>query len=96
MPSLTIHYRDEGERLLLEQAIAYVSQLRQVAQDAPAGAVLSACEQLALRQGRALLRSTLAAALEGRVAGGEQKGGPPGSARRRTPGAPRAGTRAPP
>ncbi|MSU80721.1 MAG: hypothetical protein EXS16_21865 [Gemmataceae bacterium] len=31
MPTLTIEYRDDSERLALEQAIAYVSQLRQVA-----------------------------------------------------------------
>jgi hypothetical protein len=95
MPTLTIEYRDESERLALEQAIAYVAQLRQVAQDAPDGSVLAACEQLALAEGRALLRSTLAAALEGRIGAGEQKGGPPASAPRRTPDAPRASTRAP-
>jgi hypothetical protein len=95
MPTLTIAYRDESERLALEQAIAYLAQLRQVAQDAPDGSVLDACEQLALAEGRALLRSTLAAALAGRVAVSEQKGGPPASARRRTPDAPRASTRAP-
>jgi hypothetical protein len=95
MPTLTIEYRDAAERLALEQAVAYVSQLRQLAQDAPDGSVLEACEQLALTQGRALLRSTLAAALEGRVAACEQKGGPPAFAPRRTPDAPRAPTRAP-
>ena len=94
MPTLTISYRDEGERLALEQAIAYVAQLRSVAQDAPDGTVLDACERLALADGRALLRSTLAAALEGRIASCERKGGPPASAPRRTPDAPRAGTRA--
>jgi hypothetical protein len=95
MPTLTIEYRDASERLALEQAIAYVAQLRQVAQDAPDGAVLDACEKLALADGRALLRSTLAAALEGRIAAAEQKGGLPASAPRRTPDAPRAAARAP-
>jgi hypothetical protein len=95
MPRLTIEYRDDAERLALEQAIAYVAQLRQVAQDAPDGTVLAACEQLALAQGRALLRSTLAAALEGRIASAEQKGGRPASAPRRTPDATRANTRVP-
>src|SRR3954454_16821631 len=52
MPTLTIAYRDDAERLALEQAIAYVAQLRQVAQDAPDGSVLAACEQLALAEGR--------------------------------------------
>ena len=95
MPALTIEYRDEHERLALEQAIAYIAPLRQVAMTAPDGTVLAACEQQALAGGRALLRSTLAAALDSRVAAAEQKGGPPGCARRRTPGAARADTRAP-
>ena len=94
MPALTIAYRDDAERLALEQAIAYVAHLRQIAQDAPDGTVLAACEQLALSDGRALLRSTLAAAVAGRIATAEQKGGPPGAAPRRTPDAPRARTRA--
>jgi hypothetical protein len=96
MPTLTIAYRDAAERLALEQAIAYVAQLRQVAQDAPDGSVLAAWEKLALAEGRALLRSTLAAALEGRIATAEQKGGPPAAAPRRTPGAPKADTAARP
>jgi len=94
MPTLTIEYRDASERLALEQAVAYVAQLRSVAQDAPDGAVLDACEKLVLADGRALLRSTLAAALEGRIGSAEQKGGPPAAARRRTPDAPRAATHA--
>ena len=95
MPELTIAYRDAAERFALEQAIAYVSQLHQLAQDAPDGSVLTACEQLALRDGRALLRSTLAAALEGRIAAAESKGGPHVSARARTPDAPRGGMNGP-
>jgi hypothetical protein len=94
MPTLIIEYRDAAERLALEQAIAYVTQLRSVAQDAPDGSVLDACEQLALTEGRTLLRSTLATALEGRVGSAEQKGGPPAIAPRRTPDAPRGGIRA--
>jgi hypothetical protein len=95
MPTLTIAYRDEHERLALEQAIAYLGHLRQVAQDAPDGTVLAACEQLALAEGRSLLRSTLTAALEGRIAASEQKGGPPASAPRRTPDAAGGRTNAP-
>jgi hypothetical protein len=95
MPTLTIEYRDDAERLALEQAIAYVAQLRQTALTAADGTVLAVCEQLALRDGRALLRSTLAAAVESRVAVAEQKGGPPATAPKRTPDAPRAATRAP-
>jgi hypothetical protein len=92
VPTLTIEYRDEDERLALEQAIAYVNDLRQLAVTAPAGTVMEACEELALDKGRALLRSTLAAALHSRITLAEQKGGRPGSAPRRTPDAPRAFT----
>ena len=92
MPTLTIEYCDENERLALEQAIAYVHDLRQLAVEAPAGTVLETCEGLALEKGRALLRSTLAAALQGRIAQAEQKGGAHGSAPRRTPDAPRGHT----
>jgi len=91
MPTLTIEYRDENERLALEQAIAYISDLRQLALDAPAGTVLDACEGLALDRGRALLRSTLSAALHGRIAVAEQKGGTLAPAPRRTPEAPPRG-----
>lgn len=92
MPTLTIEYHDAAERLALEQAIAYVAHLHQLAHDAPDGTVLQACEKLAVADGRALLRSTLAAALHGRIATAEQKGGPPAPAPRRTPDAPRADT----
>lgn len=93
MPTLTIEYRDHHERLALEQAIAYVAQLRQLALAAPDGTVLAACEQHVLADGRALLRSTLAAALDSRIDVAERKGGgPPASAPRRTPDAPRANT----
>jgi hypothetical protein len=90
MPTLTIEYRDDAERLALEQVLAYVAQLRQLALTAPDGTVLAACEQLALADGRAVLRSTLAAALESRVTVAEQKGGWPATAPRRTLAAPKA------
>jgi hypothetical protein len=95
MPTLTIEYRDDNERLALEQAIAYVSQLRQLALTAPDGTVLTACEQHALADGRALLRSSLAAALDSRIDAAEQKGGPLASAPPRTPDAAKANTPAP-
>lgn len=95
MITLTVTCRDDAERLAVEQALAYVRQLHQLALSAPDGTVLAACEQLALGDGRALLRSTLAAALSGRIAAAEQKGGPPASAPGRTPGAPKADTPVP-
>jgi hypothetical protein len=90
MPTLTIEYQDDAERLALEQVVAYFAQLRQTALAAPEGTVLAACEQVVLRDGRALLRSTLAAAVESRVERAEQKGGTPAAAAGRTPDAPRA------
>jgi hypothetical protein len=95
MPTLTIEYRDDRERLLLEQALGYLGHLRQVAQTAPAGTVLEACEQVALTKGRELLRTTLATSLESRLATDEQKGGPPAPAPRRTLPIPRGATPGP-
>ena len=94
MPTLTIEYQDDAERLALEQCLAYFTQLRQIALTAPDGTVMAACEQVALRDGRNLLRSTLAAALESRIALAEQKGGQPASVPRRTPDARKASTSA--
>lgn len=69
MPTLTVtlDYSTEAERLALEQVVAYLTHLRQVATDAPAGTVLDACEQVALGDGRAALRTTLEAALQARI-----------------------------
>ena len=93
MPVLTIEYQDERERLALEQVLAFFTQMRQVAQTAPNGTVLAACEQVALQDGQALLRAGLAAAVQGRIEAAEQKGGPPapGTVRADTPASPRGG-----
>jgi hypothetical protein len=98
MPVMTIEYHDEAERLGLEQAVAFFTQMRQVAETAPDGAVLAACEQVALQDGRALLRTSLASAVEARIAAAEQKGGPPASqpARAAASATPRAGVNAQP
>jgi hypothetical protein len=66
MPTLTIEYQTDAERLVLEQAVAYVRSLNQLALSAGHGTVLAACEQLALTGGRQLLRDSLAAALQAR------------------------------
>jgi hypothetical protein len=95
MITLTVACRDDAERLAVEQAIAFVRQLHHLAATAPDGAVLAACEQAALSDGRALVRDTLAAAVQRRVAAAEQKGGPPASAPKRTPPATRGGTAGP-
>jgi hypothetical protein len=67
MPALTIEYQTDAERLVLEQAIAYVRGLNELAHTAAHGTVLAVCEQLALTDGRKLLRDTLAAALQSRA-----------------------------
>jgi hypothetical protein len=67
MPTLTIEYQTDEERQILEQALAYVSALQRQAATATHGTVIAACEQLALTDGRQLLRDTLAAALQGRA-----------------------------
>lgn len=98
MPVLTIEYADEAERLGLEQAIAFFTQLRRTAQTAPDGTVLAACEQVALEKGRELLRHSLAVAVQSRVEAAQQKGGRPApvAARARTLPATKEGTGARP
>jgi len=67
MPTLSIEYQTDAERLLLEQAIAYATDLHRLALAAPDGTVLAACEDRALTAGRHLLRDSLAAALQARA-----------------------------
>lgn len=67
MPTLTIEYATDGERRMLEQAIAFVADLRTVAHSAPHGTVLDACEALALTGGRKLLRDSLGHAVQARI-----------------------------
>ena len=64
MPTLTIEYQTDAERLILEQAMAYASALRHTAATAPHGTVLAACEQLALTRGRKLVRDALAVTIQ--------------------------------
>jgi len=67
MPTLTIEYQSEAERLILEQALAFLAQMRQVAATAADGTVLAACERVALDSGRRLVRDTLASAVQDRA-----------------------------
>lgn len=67
MPTLTIEYQSEAERLILEQALAFFTQMRQVAATAADGTVLAACERVALDSGRRLVRDTLASAVQDRA-----------------------------
>ena len=80
MPLGTFEYQTAEERQAIEAAIAFVTEMRQLALAAPSGQVLAMCEQHALGQGRQLLRDTLANATQARVAHVEQKGGSHASA----------------
>ncbi len=80
MPTLTIQYETEEERAAIEQALAFVAEMRQLALTAPAGQVLDSCEDLALDAGRKLLRDTIQTAAQARIDAEEKKTPPPGSA----------------
>jgi hypothetical protein len=75
MPTGTFDYRSEAERLAIERAIAFVAEMHALAQTAPDGQVLPACEAHALDAGRDLLRSTLQQAAQARIDAAEQKKG---------------------
>lgn len=76
MPTLTIEYQTEADRLILEQAIAFLTHVKRVAATAPDGAVLAACEQVALTDGRKLVRDTLARAVQTRADAAPKKSAP--------------------
>jgi hypothetical protein len=83
MPTLTMEYETDAERMMLEQAAAYVAEMRRAGSTAAAGTVLAACEEVALSSGRRLLRDSMAAAVQARAdaqkkcrASGTKGGGP--------------------
>jgi hypothetical protein len=67
MPTLTIEYTTDAERIELERAIAYVQEMRRLGATAVHGTVLDTCETFALDAGRRLLRDNLAAAVQTRA-----------------------------
>ena len=73
MPTMTFEYHSDMERLELERAIAYVTEMRRLGATAPPGTVLAACESLALEAGRQMLRENLEAVVQAR-ADAEKKG----------------------
>jgi hypothetical protein len=87
MPSVAFEYRSEQERVAIERAVAFVSEMHSLAQTTPDGQVLHACEAHALDAGRDLLRHTLQHAAQARIDVAEKKGGPPASARAPAPSA---------
>ena len=82
MPTLTTEYATDAERLMLERAVAFLTDLRAVAHTAPRGTVIDACEALALTGGRTLLRDALGHAVQARLdAADAQKKSPVGGTR---------------
>ena len=72
MPTLTLEYATDADRLALERPIAFVTDLRRLADTAPEGTVLDACEALAVRD-------SLTAAVQARAdAADAPKKGPAG------------------
>ena len=67
MPTLTIEYTTESERLQLERMVAYVREMNTLGLTAAPGTVLDACESFALDRGRTLIRDQLAAAVQVRA-----------------------------
>lgn len=67
MPTLTIEYHTDAERLDLERVIAYAVEMRELGRNAAHGTVLDACETFALTAGRAMLRDNLAAVAQARA-----------------------------
>ena len=81
MPSVIFEYRSEQERVAIERAVAFVSEMHSLAQATPDGQVLHACEGHALDAGRKLLRDVLQTAAQDRIDSAEKKGGTPAPAR---------------
>jgi hypothetical protein len=81
MPVGTFEYRNEAERIAMEQAVAYVAQMHDLALKVPLSEVLDVCEQQALGGGRALLQQTFQQAVQSRVDAAEEKKGRPVNAR---------------
>lgn len=76
MPTLTIEYTTEAERLQYERVIAYVQELNRVGATAAPGTVLDACELFALDRGRKTILETLEVAIQARIDCTSQKKSP--------------------
>ena len=87
MPSVTFEYRSEQERLAIERAVDFVSEMHSLAQTAPDGQVLHALEAQALGAGRDLPRHALRQAAQARIDEAEKKGARPAPARAPAPSA---------
>ena len=72
---------DEVEAAAIEQALAMVRELKQLADGSPDGQVLAAVEQAAVEHGRRFTRDRLQDVLNAQAHGLEKKGGAAGPAR---------------
>jgi hypothetical protein len=93
MATGTFEYRTDAERKAIERAIAFVSEMHDLALTAPSGQVLDQCEQQAIDRGRDLLRDTLQEAVRTRIDAAEEKKGRRGDARAGAPSARSGGVR---
>jgi hypothetical protein len=82
---------DEVEAAALEQALAMVRELKQLADATPDGHVLAAVEQAAVDRGRRFVRDRLQDVLNAQAQGLEKKGGAAGTAPAAAGGATTAG-----
>ena len=74
MRTLSFDYKTDAERIAIEQAVAYVKHMNQLAHSAAPGSVLKICEQAALTEGKKLLRTTLQGVVQSRIDESEKKG----------------------
>ena len=73
MPTITVTYESESERVAYQRAIDYAAEMLRVAQTVPDAHIVDACEGLALDQGRQLLRDSLGDAIQARIDAVEKK-----------------------
>ena len=73
MPTITVSYESEVERVAYQRAIDYAAEMLRVAWAVPDAQVVHACEGLALDQGRKLLRDSLGDAIQARIEAAEKK-----------------------
>jgi len=74
-----IEVRNATEAAAVEQALAMVRELEEIANAAPDGQVLDRVEPVALDRGRRFMRDRLQDALNGQAKDLEKKGGAPGT-----------------
>jgi hypothetical protein len=75
MPVSTFEYRSEAERVAIERAIVFITQMNDLALSAAPGQILDTCELQALTAGRDLLRASLQQAVQAATDRAEEKKG---------------------